>query len=105
MGACSHWIIAGTFIVGCFKAVEWKRIVTQLSPPDERSTGAIAEGWFCVRDGEVYLEDAWRNYLGTAPYKPGDDAKAIAQRLLRQKTGEKWSAFYNPIQPPPRSIH
>jgi hypothetical protein len=85
--------------------LDWKRITIQISPPDERSTGVVAEGRFCIQDGEVCVEDLWGKLLGSAPFGPGDDPAIIARKLLRQKTGEKWGAFYAPIQTPPRSIH
>jgi hypothetical protein len=80
----------------------WKRITTQISPPDERSTGVVAEGKFAIIDGQVHVHDPWGNPLGSIAVKPTDDPAPIARKLLRDKTAQKWSAFYAPIA---RRVH
>jgi hypothetical protein len=77
----------------------WTRVIAQVSPPDERSTGIVCEGKFAIIDGEIHVRDLRDKHLGTAPYNPANDAKAIARRLLREKTADKWG-FYAPINYP-----
>ena len=51
--------------------------------------GEVVEGYYDVRGGEVYVwtvENGARP-LGHAPVRPGDDAAAVARRLLREKVG------------------
>ena len=56
---------------------------------DPGDAGEIVEGYYDVRDGEVYVwttENGPRP-LGHAPIRPGDDASVVARRLLREKIG------------------
>jgi hypothetical protein len=77
---------------------DWTRITVTLSPPDERSTGVVAEGKFAILNGEVHVHALWGKPLGSISFAPGDDTKAIARRLLRDKTAKKWAGFYAPIR-------
>jgi hypothetical protein len=49
--------------------------------------GLVAEAWFKVAEGVVTLTDAsGRPYEGLQrKLEPGEDAKAVAKRLLRRK--------------------
>src|SRR5262249_44583689 len=56
---------------------------------DPGDAGEIVEGYYDVRDGQVYVwttEDGARP-LGHAPVRPGDDPAVIARRMLREKVG------------------
>ena len=56
---------------------------------DPSDAGEIVEGYYDVRDGQVYVwttENGARP-LGNAPVRPGDDPAVVARRLLRDKAG------------------
>ena len=56
---------------------------------DPSDAGEIVEGYYDVRNGEVYVwtvENGARP-LGHAPVRPGDDPAVVARRLLRDKVG------------------
>jgi hypothetical protein len=81
--------------------LEWTRIQTQFSPPDERSCGIIVEGARAVAGNQLHV----RNHEGRTwviPLKGDPDVQA--RRLLREKFG-KHHAFNRPINYPPRSYH
>src|SRR5262249_32624848 len=63
--------------------VQPHRVRTQLERPSERNPGGtIAEGWYRVSGGVVYVEDLQGRPLGSHPLRPGEDAEAIARRIL-----------------------
>jgi hypothetical protein len=83
--------------------IEWRRVwVTVERPSETNPGGAIAEGLYRVEEGMVKVADLQGRLLGTQPIKPGDDVEAAARKILREK---KASAFYDPIQYPPLSVH
>jgi hypothetical protein len=84
-------------------ALEWRPVRTQVIAPTENSPGAIAEGRYAVVGGELRLEDQ-RGHASTAPIAAGDDAAALARKLLRDKH-DRHLAFYDPIRYPSRSFH
>ena len=58
----------------------------QVRGPDERGdAGEIAEGRFTICDGVVRVEDAEGHPLGSEVLRPGDDAKSVARKILREK--------------------
>jgi hypothetical protein len=74
-------------------------ITTQLRGPsdDGKDPGEIVSGWYDIQGGQVVVWDRSGGVpIGRAAYSPGDDAKAIARRLLREKRGGA-SSFYGPI--------
>ena len=80
--------------------VQPHRVRTQLERPSERNPGGtIAEGWYRVSGGVVYVEDLQGRPLGSHPLRPGEDAEAIARRILNQKSSGA-SQFYGPINYP-----
>jgi hypothetical protein len=84
--------------------VRWTKIQTQVMAPSEGGLGGvIAEGWFCVVGGELRVED-WRGRMFAHPIAPGDDAAALARKVLREKFGQHHS-FDQPINYPRRSYH
>jgi hypothetical protein len=83
--------------------IEWCRVWATVERPSETNPGGvIAEGLYRVEDGMVKVTDLQGRLLGTQPLKPGDDVEAAARKILREK---KASAFYDPIQYPPLSVH
>jgi hypothetical protein len=83
--------------------LEWKRVQTQVSPPDERSCGVIIEGSCAVRGSQLHVRDhSGREW--TVPLAPSDNPEIRARKLLREKFG-KHHAFNAPIHYPPRSYH
>jgi hypothetical protein len=80
--------------------VQPHRVRTQLERPSERNpVGTIAEGWYRVSGGVVYVEDLQGRPLGSHTLRPGEDAEAIARRILNQKSSGA-SQFYGPINYP-----
>jgi hypothetical protein len=72
-----------------------RRVWTQIKPPSEDNPGGIiAEGTFTVSDGTIRVEDTQGRPLGSEILQPGDDAKAVARRLLREKRG---GSFWDPL--------
>jgi hypothetical protein len=85
-------------------ASQWTRIQTQVTAPSEGGLGGvIAEGWFSVVGGELRVED-WRGRMFAHPIALGDDAAALARKVLREKFGQHHS-FDQPINYPRRSYH
>jgi hypothetical protein len=83
---------------------QWTKIKTQVTAPSEGGLGGvIAEGWFSVVGGELRVED-WRGRMFAHPIAPGDDAAALARKVLREKFGQHHS-FDQPIHYPRRSYH
>jgi hypothetical protein len=81
--------------------LEWKRVQTQFSPPDERSCGIIVEGARAVAGTQLHVRD----HAGQTWVIPlNGDPDAQARKLLREKFG-KHHAFNAPIHYPPRSYH
>jgi hypothetical protein len=73
--------------------VQPHRVRTQLERPSERNpVGTIAEGWYRVSGGVVYVEDLQGRPLGSHTLRPGEDAEAIARRILNQKSSGAFTA-------------
>jgi hypothetical protein len=65
-----------------------KYVVVQAALPTERNPqGWAAEAWYTIAEGVVTLTDAaGRPYEGLQhKLEPGEDAKAVAKRLLRRR--------------------
>jgi hypothetical protein len=79
---------------------EW--IWIQTRRPRDEDPGAIEEGWYFAEGGKVFLCDAAGVKTGTSKaLRPGDIAKEIAVRLLRDETGKRrWSDFNRPLRYP-----
>jgi hypothetical protein len=83
--------------------LEWTKVQTQVSPPDERSCGIIIEGARAADGSQLHVRDHEGKSWTVAP-RPGDDPDVLARKLLREKFG-KHHAFSAPIHYPPRSYH
>jgi hypothetical protein len=78
--------------------LEWKRVQTQFSPPDERSCGIVVEGARAVAGNQLHVRD----HEGRTWVTPlNGDPDVQARKLLREKFG-KHQAFNQPIHYPPR---
>jgi hypothetical protein len=65
---------------------EIHRIWAQTEQPSDRNPGgSVIEGQYRIVDGMVRVADMEGKLLGVAPIGPGDDAKGIARRILRDK--------------------
>ena len=73
------------------------RIWIQTSPPGRRDPGSIAEGWFMVRDGVLYVEDMFGKLLARQPMTATDNPESIARRILRDKAQGGPGDFYRPL--------
>ena len=82
---------------------ERRPIRATIELPTDNSLGAVVEGSYVVRDNMVYVFDDRGQPIGRHDVSPGDNAEAIARRLLRLKRGV--NAFYRQIKYPPTSIH
>jgi hypothetical protein len=78
------------------------RIVIQLKPPRGTFPGKVAIGYYCIADNAVVITDENGKPAGTKrQLSPGDDARLIACRLLRQRqTAASGSGFNDPIRYP-----
>jgi len=86
-------------------STERRRIQTQTEQPTQANPGgSIMEGWFMVRDGVLHVEDMHGRLLARQALQPGENAEAIAKRILRDKSGGG-NDFYRPLRYPPDSIH
>jgi hypothetical protein len=82
-------------------SLEWKRVQTQFSPPDERSCGIIVEGARAIAGNQLHVRD----HAGQTWVIPlNGDPDVQARRLLREKFAKN-HAFNAPIHYPPRSYH
>jgi hypothetical protein len=81
--------------------LEWTRVQTQFSPPDERSCGIIVEGARAVVGNQLHVRDH-EGRTWVTPLKGDPDVQA--RKLLREKYGKN-HAFNAPIHYPPRSYH
>jgi hypothetical protein len=54
---------------------------------DPGDAGAIVEGYYDVRDGQVYVwtTENGSRALAHQPIRPGDDPAVVARRMLREK--------------------
>jgi hypothetical protein len=83
----------------------WTKIQTQVTAPSEGGLGGvIAEGWYAIVGSELRVED-WRGRVFAHPIAPGDDAAALARKVLREKWASHDGGFNDPIRYPRRSIH
>jgi hypothetical protein len=80
--------------------LEWTKVQTQFSPPDERSCGIIIEGARAVAENQLHVRDH-AGQTWTIPLNGDPDVQA--RRLLREKFGK--SSFNAPIHYLPRSYH
>jgi hypothetical protein len=78
--------------------LKWKRIQTQVAPPDEPSCGIIIEGARAVAGNQLHVRDH-EGRTWVIPLIGDPDVQA--RKLLREKFG-KHPAFNQPIHYPPR---
>jgi hypothetical protein len=52
---------------------------------DDDDAGEICEAWFSVTDGQLTLTSASGKYITSRAITAGEDPKAVAKRLLREK--------------------
>src|SRR5262249_7585462 len=82
------------------KPPEPGQVHTQVRAPsaDGKDPGEVVSGWYDIQNGQVVVwERSGGAPIGRAAYHPGDDAKVIARRLLREKKSGSSSNFYGPI--------
>jgi hypothetical protein len=79
-------------------------VTIQLQRPGGNFPGKIGTGIFTVEDDTVLLVDKNGSPIDRVRYgrklKPGEDAKAVACVLTRQRLGGKSTSFNRPIQYP-----
>jgi hypothetical protein len=89
--------------------VEWKWFCVQTAAPSDRNPqGVIAEGFFGVRDGVLYVEDVRGDPLGSQQLRSDDNPASVARRLLKDRRRDKSSVpgFYDgPAYDPRRTFH
>jgi hypothetical protein len=74
----------------------WSSFVVQVSAPtDNDPGGVIAEGRLAVDGHTLYVEDHEGRRVGSRELAPGDNAKALAKRMLRDR--QKPGAFWQPL--------
>jgi hypothetical protein len=66
-------------------------IAVQVGRCQEDDPGQIAEGWFSVDNGQVIVTNSTGKFVGSQTLLKGEDAKAVAKRLLREKTPEEFN--------------
>jgi hypothetical protein len=80
-------------------------IFIQTAAASATSPGAIAEGWFVIRDGKVVLTGADGKIWQGAPdreIKDGETAEVVAKRLLRSRQTK--SGFNRPLSYPEAGV-
>jgi hypothetical protein len=79
-------------------------VTIQLERPRGQFPGKIGTGIYTVEDGTVLLVDQNGSPIDRVRYgrklKPGEDAKAVACVLTRQRLSGKSTSFNRPIQYP-----
>ena len=66
-------------------------VQVQVRQCQDDDDGQIAEGWFSVDDGQVIVTNSTGKFVGSQTLLKGEDAKAVAKRLLREKTPEEFN--------------
>jgi hypothetical protein len=81
---------------------QWIFTQTRRPSRDGEDPGAIEEGHYFQENGRVFLCDAAGVRTGASKaLRPGDNAKEIAVRLLRDESGKRrWSDFNRPLRYP-----
>jgi hypothetical protein len=81
-----------------------RSVTIQLERPRGRFPGKIGTGDYIVRDGTVLLVDKNGSPIDRVRFgrklKPGEDAKAVACILTRQRLSKKSASFNRPLQYP-----
>ena len=66
--------------------VEWKWFCVQTGAPSDRNPqGVIAEGFYGISDGVVYVEDMRSNPLGSQHLRSDDNPQAVARKILKDR--------------------
>jgi hypothetical protein len=78
------------------------KVTIQIRAPKGAFPGEVAIGYYCVVDGYVVLTDADGKPLGSDKrhLSPGDDARLIACRMVRNRGRASTSGFNRPIAYP-----
>jgi hypothetical protein len=82
-------------------------IQTQVRAPsqDGKDPGEIVSGWYDIQNRQVVVwERSGGAPVGRAAYNPGDDVKALARRLLREKRNGS-SGFHGALNYPSWKLH
>jgi hypothetical protein len=66
---------------------EVKKVTLQVRPPKGMFPGEVAIGYYCVVDNAVVLTDANGKPINSEKHRlaPGQDARGLACRLIRQR--------------------
>jgi hypothetical protein len=64
--------------------LEWKKVQTQVSPPDERSCGVIIEGSCAVRASQLHVRDH-EGREWTVPLAPDDNPEIRAPKAVARE--------------------
>ena len=62
--------------------------------------GEIAESWFSINDGVVTVTDVQGREIGGRAMLSGEDARAVAKQLLREKKPPESENFNRPLSYP-----
>jgi hypothetical protein len=82
-----------------------RMVVTVTRPSERNPTGSALYGAYeHEADGTLRVYDADDCLIATDKDVPGDNARARAGRLLREKSGGDVDDFYRPIEYPRRGI-
>ena len=77
------------------------KLILETRRPNRDDPGAVAEGWWDVIDGSVYLLDSGGKKTGESRTLPaGVDPKLLATRMLRSKISTSKSDFNRPLRYP-----
>jgi len=77
------------------------KLILETRRPNRDDPGAVAEGWWDVIDGRVYLLDSGGKKTGESRTLPaGVDPKLLATRMLRSKISTSKSDFNRPLRYP-----
>jgi hypothetical protein len=71
------------------------KVTIQVRPPRGVFPGEVVEGWYCVVDNAVVLTDADGKPIDSAKHhlSPGQDARLLACRLVRQRRSNSVGGF------------
>ena len=67
------------------KPLEWHRICVTTESATDTSPGAIEEAHFAIDSDEILFAELDGRIMSVAQLEPGEDAAAVARRLLRGK--------------------
>jgi hypothetical protein len=81
---------------------EVHKVTLQVRAPRGTFPGEIAEGWYCVVEGCVVLTDSAGKPIDSERHRlaPGQDARGLACRLIRQRRRSGPTGFNDRIHYP-----